>query len=174
MPPTSAKSWETLPFSPGQMKEDVIFHPDFIIRRRWQCSCHESGKPHLQPWAGWTFQEKSLRHSAKQCLDYTGSQHSRAVVMPDKPLQMGWNKSEGWSLHLLLKMESTKVCLWLPQATLFFAPPKAIPVILNPLLKIWLSHLVHCKSAKLSENQEHCGYRKHQGWSQGHTVKKGS
>lgn len=129
---------ETLLFILGQVKEDVIFYPHFIIRRRWQCSCHESGKPHLQPRATWIFQEKSLRHSAKQCLDYTGSQHSRAVVMFDKPHHIGWSRSVGWSLYLFLKIKKhqwyLKVCTkcWLPQASLFFPLSKAIPVILNP------------------------------------------
>lgn len=156
MPPASAKSQETPLFSPGQIKEDVIFHPHFITRRRWQRSCHESGKPHLQPWTRWTFQEKSLRHSAKQCLDYTGLETSRVVVMLDKPHQIGWSRSVGsvpipenekhqWYL---------KVCTkgWLPQSFLFFAPPKAVPVILNPPPKAWLSHLMYCKSSTLSVN----------------------
>lgn len=84
----------------------VHLPPWFHYKKEMLALLHKSGKPHLQPWARWTFQEKSLRHSAKQCLDYTGSQRSRVVVMLDKPHQIGWNKSSGWSPHLFLKMKS--------------------------------------------------------------------
>lgn len=50
--------------------------------------------------------KKSLRHSAKQCLDYTGLQTSGVVVMLDKPHQIGWSRSAGSGLYLFLKMKS--------------------------------------------------------------------